>query len=984
MQISKNGAVLMSSDTNAVRVWNIATRKIICALGLTSVSRTLAHDGSGLYFANGDRSRIYFYNFSTRVTSSVKTDGVQYGPAYNLALSSDGTKIAFSTWNSTTSRINITTATIATGSTIDRWALAASTDCYQVAWVNGDARILVGQISGTGLRLFTATGTLLATKSAAIYQFTVHPNSNVVYTRDTAGNLLALDTTGNLTQLWLSASSTADYEMKVSSDGLSLLSTGLSDDNTMYAVRQFSTVDGTRLAGSMNVSPVYGAVYLTSDPSSNSVIFSNYAGGSHIERWTFNSSTGSGTRQTDVDQGDQYTAIQTFGTAANPYFSTLDPVFGGNRIMNAKTGAAIRHLAKSPVVYSPTGTYYAWIGSRESDNAYGLHIYRNSDDTRVASYNSVEAQYCGWTSTTDSHVWLTKSDGHVRTMSFSGSALTLIKDWVGPSGDAVRMNTTGSRTAHLTTSQLITVYDTPSGVATGTIDLSSTATGAIDWGFAGDTIYVFAWTANPDSSYTAEIRYYNVSATPVLTGTTTTYSIPAAPYTWGHARVSDDLTVAVIVRSLAAGVNGMLGNDFRVFRVADGAQLKKYDNQFTDWNYSDLEISKDNTRFTTIGDNTRVMTGNELQPVIRSISLNPIQVVGGNSSTATVTINRAAPAGGVVIAVTGEGASVPATVTILEGNTSVDFQVGTDGVDTTITKWITATFEGLAKTAPLEIIPPSVIGIAMNPTSVNAGVSSTGTITLNGKAGPSGYVVNLSSDKAYVTVPGSATVTSGNTSVQFTANTSEPGSTGTATITGTHNLVTGTATLQVTTSSATVQFLEASIKGGNALTLKITLQNPAPVGGTAFNLTGDALSTPVAQVTVPAGATTYEVGVNTNATLTDASTTVTVTPAAGGGDKTATATVLAPIFKSLNAGQLVVAGAKTTKLLILLDAIAPAGLTYAVSSSSASITVPASVTVPAGAFFATIDLTVKKSTTSKNVKITVGPKIITIILKPNP
>ncbi len=331
-----------------------------------------------------------------------------------------------------------------------------------------------------------------------------------------------------------------------------------------------------------------------------------------------------------------------------------------------------------------------------------------------------------------------------------------------------------------------------------------------------------------------------------------------------------------------------------------------------------------------------------------------------------------------------EGTTVPATVTIAAGTKSANFTVGTSGVDATITKWITATYDGLQIAAPLEIKPVSALTISMSPASVEGGTSSTGTITLNGKAGPSGLVVNLSSNKAYASVPATATVAAGATSITFTATTTDPGVTGTATITGTQGAVTGTGNLEVTAAGTMVQFLESSIKGGNALTLKVTLQAPAPTGGTVFTLSGDALNTPPATVKVAAGATTAEIGVSTNATLTTTATTITVTPSGGGTAKTASAVVVRPAIKSLNSAITVVAGAKTVKLLVLLDAIAPAGLSYAVSSNNGAITVPSSITVPAGANYVIIDMVVKKQPGQKTVKIIVDGKFINIVIKPNP
>src|SRR5207302_4356270 len=61
--------------------------------------------------------------------------------------------------------------------------------------------------------------------------------------------------------------------------------------------------------------------------------------------------------------------------------------------------------------------------------------------------------------------------------------------------------------------------------------------------------------------------------------------------------------------------------------------------------------------------------------------------------------------------------------------------------------------------------------LSLNPTSVNGGSSSTGTVTLSGAAPSGGAVVNLSSSAPAATVPSSVTLIAGYTSETFTVNT---------------------------------------------------------------------------------------------------------------------------------------------------------------------------------------------------------------------
>ena len=67
---------------------------------------------------------------------------------------------------------------------------------------------------------------------------------------------------------------------------------------------------------------------------------------------------------------------------------------------------------------------------------------------------------------------------------------------------------------------------------------------------------------------------------------------------------------------------------------------------------------------------------------LASVSLNPASVVGGASSTGTVTLSSAAPAGGAVVALASSNMSaaptVPGSVTVAAGATTADLR-GDDG-----------------------------------------------------------------------------------------------------------------------------------------------------------------------------------------------------------------------------------------------------------------------------------------------------------------
>jgi hypothetical protein len=90
-----------------------------------------------------------------------------------------------------------------------------------------------------------------------------------------------------------------------------------------------------------------------------------------------------------------------------------------------------------------------------------------------------------------------------------------------------------------------------------------------------------------------------------------------------------------------------------------------------------------------------------------SITLQPARVEGGSASTATVSLNKPAPAGGALVVVSSSGgeASVPPTVQVPEGATTAAFTVSTTAVSSTSAVVITGAYAGLTRTATLVVTP---------------------------------------------------------------------------------------------------------------------------------------------------------------------------------------------------------------------------------------------------------------------------------------
>ncbi len=94
-------------------------------------------------------------------------------------------------------------------------------------------------------------------------------------------------------------------------------------------------------------------------------------------------------------------------------------------------------------------------------------------------------------------------------------------------------------------------------------------------------------------------------------------------------------------------------------------------------------------------------------PVLTSMSLDPTVVVAGSTSTGTVALNSAAPAGGAVVALasSNSAAQVPTSVTVAKGATSAQFMVTTSTVTSPTTVSISATYDNSTASATLLVNP---------------------------------------------------------------------------------------------------------------------------------------------------------------------------------------------------------------------------------------------------------------------------------------
>ena len=171
---------------------------------------------------------------------------------------------------------------------------------------------------------------------------------------------------------------------------------------------------------------------------------------------------------------------------------------------------------------------------------------------------------------------------------------------------------------------------------------------------------------------------------------------------------------------------------------------------------------------------TKTQTLAVISSRIATISVAENPVSGGAYLLGTITLNKAAPAGGTVVTVTNtQPAAVSHNyqVTVPGGQSSTTFLIGTSPVSAITTAYITGDTGGYQAICSLTVLPPVPIQVFLSHESIPGGSATvvTGYVKLSSAAGPSGQVVTLnSSDTSAATVPATVTVPAGSIIASFT------------------------------------------------------------------------------------------------------------------------------------------------------------------------------------------------------------------------
>jgi hypothetical protein len=176
------------------------------------------------------------------------------------------------------------------------------------------------------------------------------------------------------------------------------------------------------------------------------------------------------------------------------------------------------------------------------------------------------------------------------------------------------------------------------------------------------------------------------------------------------------------------------------------------------WSAANLSNASFRLRLTNVASSTsrdffldaiavRAHTTTAALAALSALTVNPSSTVGGTSSTGTLTLTAAAPSGGAVVALSSSNsaaAAVPATVTVPAGAAGTNFTIATSQVSASSSVTLSATYNGVARSAILTVSPPPQTAtltvtaagrtgerVLSTPSGISVAVGSTGTASFS-------------------------------------------------------------------------------------------------------------------------------------------------------------------------------------------------------------------------------------------------------------
>ncbi|HZH98962.1 MAG TPA: Ig-like domain-containing protein, partial [Fimbriimonadaceae bacterium] len=272
---------------------------------------------------------------------------------------------------------------------------------------------------------------------------------------------------------------------------------------------------------------------------------------------------------------------------------------------------------------------------------------------------------------------------------------------------------------------------------------------------------------------------------------------------------------------------------------------------------------------------TRTTTLTVEQAVLERVVLTPAEAYSGNTVQATVSLIGSAPAGGRTVSLNSSNpalASVPSTLAISSGASQAVATISTSPVTSVQTVTISATLDGLTRTADLALRPTRVKSVTFAPNPVVGGRSTVGTVQLESPAPSSGFTITLTSPSSAISTPSSVAVPAGARSANFTATTTPVSAVTTRPVYAQDPpgfTVHGFLSL-VPTELRSLTLTPNEVIGGRSTTGTVALYGTSSSPRTVTLASGSSAISVPPSVTLPPGASELTFSVNTSPVSSDA------------------------------------------------------------------------------------------------------------------
>ena len=380
-----------------------------------------------------------------------------------------------------------------------------------------------------------------------------------------------------------------------------------------------------------------------------------------------------------------------------------------------------------------------------------------------------------------------------------------------------------------------------------------------------------------------------------------------------------------------------------------------------------------------------------------SLAATPPSVVGTTQAEVNVSLALGAvsPAGSLTFTVsssTSAVVTVPTRVVLVAGMTNVRFRVDTSRVTSPRTVAISVSNNRIGTRSVSLIVTPATEPLAIGsiqtqPAGVFGGTDGLGIVTLTtGNVAPAGGAqVALGNDNpGLVSMPGSVVIPTGQSSTSFPIHTTQTGVTTSVNISASYGGVTRSAVFTVAAPSAPVAISSVTLSpqnvvGGSNIGVRftVTLAGPAPPEEAFITLT----SSHPAIALVPGSLRIFSRGTTGFAdfvtTPVSAPTQVIITAVYGGSSASVVLTITpqasGPALSAIAVNPNPVVGGSAAQGTVTLSTPATTATVVILSTSTAAASVPASVTIPAGATSANFN--VGTITVASPVTVTVGATV---------